>query len=160
MTEEELDVIRGYDRGEILYLKMEEDGQDYSDLPNPVGMGFPYPLFFADADEEYLTGIVGTINNQANTLTACLASCEEECHVQEIRVSPTVSRILVDNEEYYYNVPEIRTGRAIKSVTDITKVSRYQVRVKGDALRTLTPLRGAAILEVEFEQSPEQQSDR
>jgi len=160
MTKEELNVIRDYDRGEILYLKMEEDGQDYSDLPNPVGMGFPYPLFFADADEEYLTGIVGRINNQANTLTACLASCEEECHVQEIKVSPTVSRILVDNEEYYYNVPEIRTGRAIKSVTDITKVSGYQVRVKGDAFRTLTPLRGAAILEVEFEQSTEQQSDR
>lgn len=151
MPEEELKAIKAYDRGEILYLEMKDDGQDYTKLPNPVGMGFPYPLFYAKMEEKYLTDIARRINKQTEVLTAYLVSCEDECHVQEIGISPTVSRILIDNEEYYYSVPKICMGRKIRRVTDLTKVRGYHVWVEEDMLRTLVPLRGVAILEVEFD---------
>ena len=152
MSGEELAAIRAYDRGRILYLEMENGEEDYTGLPNPVGMGFPYPLFFAEVDEEYVRACTAYINGKEDSASVFPGSCQDECHVQEIKISPNCSRFLVDNEEYYYTVPEVNTGRTIKSVIDITKVQGYGVKIQEQTFKTLVPLRGVAVLEAEFEE--------
>ena len=143
---EELKKVKAYKNGQVLYLSAAEDGSDYAAQPNPIGMGFPYPLFFTEVEETILSECVERINRGLPYISAY----SQECHVQEVKTGPNTSHFIVDNEEYYYTVPVIHTGRLIKNAVDITKVQGYQVRVKEDTFRTLIPLRGAAIIEVEF----------
>lgn len=138
--------IDAYASGRIFRLSLPHSGTDYSLLPNPIGVGFPYPLFFEPFDEAVLSDAVQSINeNLAQVVTYC-----DECHVQEIRLNEHVSRFLVDNEEFYYAVPRIRTGRPIAHATAITHSSGYPVSIQDDTFRVLVPLRGIAIVEVTF----------
>lgn len=146
LPQEELEKIRAYKKGEVIYLSAPTEGDDYRTQPNPLGMGFPYPLFFTEIEEKLLTDCVARINKGL----AFVSSYSEECHVQEIRTGSNTSRFVIDNEEYYYTSPVVRTGCPILSAIDLTKSRGYVVRVNEDAFRVLVPLRGAAIVEVQF----------
>lgn len=147
MPEEELEMVKAYKGGEIIYISAPADPTDYSKELNPIGIGFPYPLFFAEIDEKLLTDCVERINRDL----PYISRYNHACHVQEVRTGEKTSTFIVDNEEYYYAVPTVHTGRKIKAATELTKLTGYNLRINGDTFRSLIPLRGAAIVEVEFE---------
>jgi len=147
MPENELNKIKGYKNGRILYLSADAESSDYSREQNPLGIGFPYPLYFSDVKEEELLTCTAEINRGLSYISGY----ENECRVQEIVTGEKTSRFIITNDEYYYARPVIHTGRKIKAVTDITKVRGYKAWINGDTFRLLVPLMGAAIAEVEFE---------
>ncbi|MBQ4259545.1 MAG: hypothetical protein IJB84_04675 [Lachnospiraceae bacterium] len=147
LPEDELEKIKNYTDGRIIYLSADKVETYYSAEFNPSGVGFPYPLYYADASEDTLINCVNEINEGL-----CYISDEKEaCRVQEIVTGEKTSRYIVTNDEYYYTRPVVHTGRTIKSATDITKVRGYNTHVNEDTFSVLVPLMGAAIVEVEFE---------
>lgn len=163
MPEAELKKVKAYKGGEIIYISefgdvstapdgySPDEKTQYSGELNPVGIGFPYPLFFAEVEEQILANCVARINREL----PYVSKYEKECHVQEIRTGENTSTFLIDNEEYYYAVPTVQTGRPIKSARELTKLIGYNLRIQGETFRTLVPLRGMAIVEVEFEDAIE-----
>ena len=147
MPEDELEKIKSYSGGRVIYFSAEKDENDYSEEQNPLGVGFPYPLFFTDATEEALEACVNKINDGLSYISAG----KDECRVQEIVTGEKTSRFIISNDEYYYVRPRIHTGRRIKSLTDITKVMGYHPYITDDAFQLLVPLMCVAIAEVEFE---------
>lgn len=147
LPEDELEKIKSYKNGRVIYLSAEKDKKDYSTEQNPLGIGFPYPLYFTDATEEVLEKCVNEINDGL-----CYISDDKEaCRLQEIVTGEKTSRFIITNDEYYYTRPKIHTGRKIKSVCDITKVTGYKASISFDTFKLLVPLMGVAIAEVEFE---------
>ncbi len=147
LPENELEKIKSYKNGRIIYLSAEKDENDYSTEQNPIGIGFPYPLFFTDANEEILEKCV----NEINEGLCYISGSKEECRVQEIITGEKTSRFIITNDEYYYTRPKIHTGRKINSVNVINKVMGYKASITDDAFKLLVPLMGVAIAEVEFE---------
>lgn len=147
LSKEEMAQIREYKYGRVIYFAAEEDTLDFSKEFNPVGIGFPYPLYYTDPSVEALLQCVNTINEGL----CYISDNKAECRVQEIVTGEKTSRFIVTNDEYYYARPKVHTGRKIKSVTDITKVKGYQATVCDDTFKLLVPLMGVAIVEVEFE---------
>ena len=147
LPKNEFEKIKNYKNGRIIYLSAEKDENDYSTEMNPLGIGFPYPLFFTDASEETLLNCVNEINDGL----CYISDSKEECRVQEIVTGKKTSRFIITNDEYYYTRPRIHTGRKIKSVTDITKVMGYKASITEDTFKILVPLMGVSIAEVEFE---------
>lgn len=148
LSEEEREKISSYKNGRVIYIKApaQAEALDYSGELNPVGIGFPYPLLFEPVEEQVLEACAEEICQGQ----AYVSVCAEECHVQEVRTEEKTSTFLVENEEFYYAVPIVCTGRKIKSAKELTKLTGYRVRVAEDTFRTLVPLRGMAIVEVEF----------
>lgn len=144
---DELEKIKNYKDGRIIYLSADKDETDYSTELNPVGIGFPYPLYYTDATEETLISCVNEINDGL----CYISDNKEECRVQEIITGEKTSRFIITNDEYYYTRPKVHTGRKIKSVTDITKVKGYNAFISDDTFKLLVPLMGVAIVEVVFE---------
>ena len=143
---EEQAKIDAYRAGRVFRLSTPLSPEDYSCQLNPIGVGFPYPLFFEPFDEGVLEETVRSINEGLAQITAYAY----ECHVQEIKISDSVSRFLVDNEEFYYTRPRVSTGRTILKAEAITHSSGYKVAVREDSFQLLVPLRGAAVVEVTF----------
>lgn len=144
---DELEKIRNYKFGKIIYLSADKDETDYSTEQNPVGIGFPYPLYYTDATEQTLMNCVNEINDGLSYVS----DNKEECRVQEIITGEKTSRFIITNDEYYYTRPKVHTGRKIKSATDITKLVGYNVHISDDSYKVLVPLTGVAIVEVVFE---------
>lgn len=146
MPEEEMEKIRNYSKGRAIYLSADQDTADYSQEQNPTGIGFPYPLYYTDATDDSLANCVKEINEGL----CYLSECQKECRVQEIVTGDKTSRFIITNDEYYYTRPVVQTGRKIKSITDITKVTGYKASITGESFKLLVPLMGVAIAEVEF----------
>ncbi|MBP3382237.1 MAG: hypothetical protein J6L00_06265 [Clostridia bacterium] len=143
---QEQEMLRRYDRGEIIYLSLPTDAADFTKLPNPDGMGFPYPLHFSPLPEEMLSDAVIRINQGCPTAE----TYTEECRLQMAETGENTARILVENEAYYYITPTIETHRPISCVRDITKNAGHHLRYGGSTFTALVPLRGVAIIEVTF----------
>ncbi len=148
MPKEELARIRAYDRGEVVYLHAVESDKDHGREPNPVGMGFPYPLLMEELPEDVLQDAVTRINGGLATVSPDAP----ECRVQEMVTGPHTARYVIENQAYYYTRPTVSTHRSIEHATDITKGQGYRVTVKGDFFSTLVPLCGVAVVEVEFKE--------
>lgn len=61
---------------------------------------------------------------------------------------PARCRIILTNDDYWYNHPQINLGRKIQTAVCPTKYPGYKVSVKGSALTTLVPCRGVEIIDV------------
>ncbi len=147
MSNEELKKIKGYKKGRVIYISGSGADGNFSTELNPKGIGFPYPLYYNALDEKELDLCVEKINENLSYLL----TYKDECQIQEIKISDKKSKFFIRNEEYYYTRPVIETKRKIKSVTDITKLQGYVVSYSDTTFQTLVPLRGIAILEVDFE---------
>lgn len=147
LPQEEQAKIKAYERGRVFCPSMPRDPTDYSKMVNPEGVGFPYPLLMQPFEEAYLKEMAAQINEGL----AYISGYPEECHVQEIRLDNTHTRYIIDNEEFFYTRPTLHTRRPIKAVEVLTHSEGYRPKIEGDRVQLLVPLRGAAILEVEFE---------
>jgi len=146
LSEEEYAKVKAYKNGAIIYAEAETEEKTYAEALNPTKEGFPVPLEFAPVAEEILQKCVEQIN--ANLSYISLGG--ETCHVSEIKTGEKTARFLVDNEEYFYVLPKVHTGRAIRRAEAITKAEGYKVRVEGDTFRLRVPGRGMDVVEVEF----------
>ena len=148
LPELEQQKIKAYDRGRVFCPSMPQDTADYSKLVNPIGVGWPHPLLMQPFDEQYLKELTKEINEGL----AYISVYSEECHIEEIQIDATHTRYIIDNEEYFYTRPMIHTGRKIRSLQVLTHSEGYQPKVEEDRFQLLVPLRGSAIVEVEFEE--------
>lgn len=146
LPKQELEAIKTYDRGKIIYLSHENDGNDYSSVQNPTGFGFQFPLHFVEVDDQYVSNAVAQINENLSYITDYNA----ECQVIEVKTSPTTSRFFVDNEEFYYTRPMVKTRRKIKSAEALNKGRGFRIDIVGDGFSSLVPLRGVTIIDVTF----------
>lgn len=147
LPKNEYEKIKDYQNGEIIFIESPLSEEDYSKEINPKMDGFSVPLDFAEVTEEILQKCVQQINKN----TVYITNGSESCGVMEIKTGEKTSSFLVDNEEYYYVLPEIHTNRKIKRAIAISKPIGYIVRFKDDVFKIRVPGRGMDIVEVEFE---------
>lgn len=60
-------------------------------------------------------------------------------------------RLILTNDDYWYNIPEVTFNKKIKKVVSRTKYDGYELTVKENKISTLVPLRSAEIIDIEFE---------
>lgn len=147
LPKDEFEKLKAYNGGEIVFVGAPLIKDDYSEELNPNKPGFPVPINFVEVDERILQNCVEQINKN----TVYISDGSESCNVEEIIIGENSSRFLVENEEYYYVLPKIHTGRAIKKVNALTKPRGYVVRVEKDTFKLRVPGRGMDVIEVEFE---------
>ncbi len=147
----EQEMVRNYKEGEVLYLERPGEEEAGGGM-NPGQDGWPYPLKMCLPQEEYVKAAAIRVN------AACNARIAEgdgflECTLTEIRTGPETARILVENNEYYYAIPTIRTRRKVVSVKAITKPEGYRTNAGEHHFSVRVPGRGADILEIVYEKS-------
>ncbi|MBQ4050036.1 MAG: hypothetical protein IJD13_00260 [Oscillospiraceae bacterium] len=148
LPENELEVVKRYDRGRA-FLFEKESGLTF-DRPNPPCDGWPYPLVTCDPDGEMLADAAEKINEGCNARIAD-GDGKEECTLCEVRTGEHTSRIIIDNNEYYYVLPRVTTGRRIRSVKVLTKPEGYDAHCTADGFRVRIPGRGVDIIDVSYE---------
>ena len=60
-------------------------------------------------------------------------------------------RIILINDDYWYNLPNVTFNKNIKGAKCVTKYDGYEVHMSDKSVCTLVPLRAAEIIDVEFE---------
>ena len=109
MPEEETEKIGRYTGGRVIYIE-DIPSRDVSEKTNPVQTGWPRPLEYAEVSEDIIVKTVNEINEFADVK---IIKWFEHCGAAEVKTGKNTSRILIDNNEYYYVLPEIRTRRKI-----------------------------------------------
>lgn len=161
---EELEAIRAYRGGEILYLGLSEDDKiRFSPLPDlcldvnplqnvvdPYGAIWTNTLTFQQVDASFVDAVAAWINNEA-----CLPVITGDygaCHVYEVITGTNTSRLFIDNEEYWYATPTVTANRRIRSLRYVTKPDCYPVhRPDACSFSIRVPGFGMDIVEVEYE---------
>lgn len=147
LPKEEKQIINSYNKGRI--IKTSLDYTTLSGLPlTPADDRWAQPLAFSDLPEGYIEKLVEEINQ---TSTIRLTSGDKECTLHEIFTDENHSRVFIENNEYYYSLPEIETNRKIKSLRLITKPEGYPFGIWDRGFKTRVPPRGVEIAEVEYE---------
>ena len=161
---EEMEAIKSYTGGEILYLGLAENGKViFSGLPgreldvtplhdvvDPYGAIWTNTLTFMEIDPAFLADTAAYINRLADL--PVITGDYGACHINEVITSGTTSRLFIDNEEYWYATPTIRTSRKIRSLRYVTKPECYPVnRPDANSFRIRVPGFGMDIVEVEYE---------
>ncbi len=143
LPEGEAEAVRMYDRGRVFYLESVA-AADVSEVTNPKKSGWPRPLDFAPIDESLIHECVCEINSGLVNLSWGA----EECHVWEVATDVNTSRVFVENEEYYYVLPEVSTTRPIKAIKIITKPEGYPLKFDEYSFKLRVPPRGLDIAEI------------
>ena len=119
-----------------------------SGLPlTPADDRWAQPLSFAELREGYIEALVREINQNS---TISLISGEKECTLHEVFTDENHSRVFIENNEFYYSLPEIETHRKIKAVKLITKPNGYPFHKWDKGFKTRVPPRGVEIAEIEY----------
>ncbi len=146
LTDVEKQAIDAYKNGRVITVEYNFDA-DMEDAINPVTYGWPRPLSFCEASAEYVNEIADEINESVN---AVLISGVDECSVHEVFTGKNTSRIVVENNEYYYVLPVIETKRKIKTIKIITKPDGYPLYHTETQFRVRVAGRGMDIAEIEY----------
>lgn len=59
-------------------------------------------------------------------------------------------RVILLNDDYWYNLPNVTFDKKIKNATCITKYKGYEVHMGEKSVSTLVPIKSAEIIDVEF----------
>jgi len=160
----ELDIIHSYRGGEILYLGLAENGKiEFSPLPelsldpvplrdvtDPYGAIWTNTLTFQEVDPSFTDAAAAYINKLSGL--PVITGDYGACHIHEVYTSGSTSRLFIDNEEYWYATPTIRTNRRIRSLRYVTKPDCYPVnRPDAYSFTIRIPGFGMDIVEVEYE---------
>ena len=147
MPEEETEKIGRYTGGRVIYIE-DIPSRDVSEKTNPVQTGWPRPLEYAEVSEDIIVKTVNEINKFADVK---IIKWFEHCGAAEVKTGKNTSRILIDNNEYYYVLPEIRTRRKIKAIKIITKPDGYPLKYSSNTFTVRVPGRGIDIAEITYE---------
>lgn len=147
MPEEELRKVKEYKGGRVVYVE-DIPKRDVSKITNPVQSGWPRPLEYAAISENTVKTAVEEINKSSNIT---VAKGFESCGATEVKTGENTSRILIDNNEYYYVLPIITTKRKIKKIKIITKPDGYPLKYSDNSFTVRVPGKGADIAEITYE---------
>ena len=161
---EEMDTIHSYRGGEVLYLGLAGNGKiEFSPLPelsldpvplrdvtDPYGAIWTNTLTFQEVDPSFTDAAAAYINKLSGL--PVITDDYGACHIHEVYTSGSTSRLFIDNEEYWYATPTIRTNRRIRSLRYVTKPDCYPVnRPDAYSFTIRIPGFGMDIVEVEYE---------
>ena len=116
-----------------------------------------HPLAFRPVSDEFFLNCADSITEMsgaANVLLEVMSDSGKRrrpCKCVVVNTGEKSAHVLVTNDDYYYNIPEIDLKRRIRSVKCLTKYNGYKVWTKDGMFRMRIPGRGAEALEVEFE---------
>lgn len=147
---EELAQVQAYGGGRVIFLEVPAQ-EPVGSVCNPAQDGWPYPLTLCEPDEAALGKAAAQINGSCNA-RILPGDGEEACTITEVRTGARTSRIFVDNSEFYYAVPTIRTNRRIADIRVITKPEGYRTGCTGQTFRVRVPGRGMDIIEITYEE--------
>ena len=163
LEQDELAAVQNYKGGEVLTLGLTENGRiEYSALPgvslevtplvnveDPHGAIWTDTLTFMDIDPAFVDSVAAHIN-RISALPE-ISGDYGACHVNEVMTSENTSRLFIDNEEYWYATPTVRTKRPIKSLYYVTKPECYPINRPDDhSFRIRVPGFGMDIVEVTY----------
>lgn len=163
LEKEELEKVKAYDSGKVLYLGLMENGKiEFSALPDvsiepvplkdvedPHGAIWTDSLTFMEIDSAFVDRVAAYINEISELPT--ITDDYGACHVNEVMTSENTSRLFIDNEEYWYASPVIHTKRPIKSLYYVTKPECYPINRPDDhSFKIRVPGFGMDIVEVTY----------
>ena len=149
LPEDEQRMIDDYSKGRVIKVGIVPI-IDVSNIINPSGERWEWlrKLDFAPVPDGYVDEQVAIINATAN---AKLVFDSDMCTLNEIKTGENTSRILIDNTEFYYALPEVETKRKIKNIKIITKPDAYPFNKKDNWFKLRVAPRGIDIIEIEYE---------
>jgi hypothetical protein len=108
--------------------------------PHPMNY-HPVAQGFLDRCAEILTEACGYPRIEGNAAAR---------NIIQINIDENTDRFLIDNDEYYYQLPSLQLKGEIESVTYITKPSKYPARLKRQSIGIRVPGRGMDIFEIHY----------
>jgi hypothetical protein len=133
----------------VQQFKSEDTEDFYGAMPYKMCELWTHPLWFQPVNEQFLIYCANKISEISQSPT--VSEDNDACHVWEVKTGKNISRVFIENEEYFYSIPRITFERKIKIVNIITKPKGYPVRQTENSFKTRVPGRGCDIAEVEFE---------
>lgn len=146
LPSDEKALIDSYSGGRVIKAEYITEN-DTSHILNPETAGWVRPLAFSEVPPEYIETIADEINKNIN---AELVTGRVECTVNEIITGKNTSVIAIDNNEYYYVLPRVRTKKRIKNIKIITKPNGYPLVWSENEFRVRVAGRGIDIAEIEY----------
>lgn len=144
LPESEQRIIDAYDKGKVIKVGIKSE-LDVTNVINPICWDWPETLTFAPIPEGYIEGKVAEINEGLNITIEGI-----DCTVNEVITGKNTARIVIDNNDYIYAVPVVRSKRPFKSVNIITKPATYPYKKDEHMFRLRVAPRGVDIIEVEY----------
>ncbi len=148
LPEEEQTHVDSYTNGRVIKITADFP-ENVENVINPDTYGWPRPLNFGQVDDGYINELVRIINKNIN---ASLINGAAECSVNEVITGKNTSKIIIDNNEYFYVLPVVETKRKIKSIKIITKPDGYPLYYTENTFRVRVAGRGSDIAEIEYEE--------
>lgn len=148
LPDDERKIVEAYRGGRVIAFDAPTDPAAET-VCNPKLHGWPRPLDFTPVDDAMLATLTETINFGVN---ARLQTDSKRCTIREIRTGANTSRIFVENNEYYYVLPQIRTQRSIRRIRIITKPDGYPLQWDVHGFCVRVPGRGVDIAEIEYDE--------
>lgn len=119
-------------------------------MREPAGGVWTHPLNYADIDNEFVRKCTEIMIDM--TAYPTVSDANNACHVIAVYTSPDSMKLFVENEEFYYAMPWIDTGREITGIDAITKPQGYPIRVEGSKFKLRVPGRGMDVIEIQFKE--------
>lgn len=115
-----------------------------------------HPLEFAPVSDDFFLSCADALTQWTDAPDVHLEVISDAgrrrrpCKCVLVHTGENSARILLTNDDYYYNIPEVDLGREIRSVRCLTKYPGFRIPVNGTRLQMRVPGRGAEAIEVEF----------
>ncbi len=136
------------DSGPINYRTDDAMSADTGPAFENLGKHWAQPLLFAPACPDFIEKCAEIMTQMSDY--PVVVDNDGSCHIEQIFIGPDTMRLLVDNEEYYYKLPVIETGKQIKGIKAITKPEGYPLRPNGSTFRIRVPGRGMDVIEIQI----------
>ena len=146
LPQNEKALIDSYTGGRVIKAEYIPDTDTLHEI-NPDTAGWVRPLKFSPIPDGYIKTIAKKINE---TVNASFVSGGAECTLNEIRTGEHTSVIAIDNNEYYYVIPVIKTARRIKNIKIITKPDGYPLNWSENEFRVRVAGRGVDVAQIEY----------
>ncbi len=129
---------------------------DARDGMEKVGCLWTHPLCFAPILATFFQHSADVINRSVQAPAVKLEYVDEmgrtnrPCKCLMTITGEKTARVLLTNDDYFYNIPDVDLGREISSIRCLTKYIGYRVKFNGSHFVSRVPGRGAEAFEVEF----------
>lgn len=166
MEKDELDMVSSYAGGEVYTVGLHADGRiSFSGIPDrsfearylpestvdPHNAIWTASLTFMDTPDEFVEEIARFINAKCDL--PVITGDYGHCHVNQVFTSKNTARLFLDNEEFFYATPVVRTSRRIRNISFATKPDCYPIRrPDANSFGIRVPGFGMDIIEIEYEE--------